>query len=155
MQEYSWRGKLSRGISVQEVKGRWSEGPEFLRLPEELWPQPSAVQASPEEHMERRRVEAVCQVKIAENPIDPQAFSSWRGWRKTGQSDCVLRHETPRPAPEYTLDITLDNATHASIRPSRSGYYNRQDKTTVLDPEGQQAEQIGEISLRYLQRNGA
>ena len=31
---------------------------------------------TPEEHMECRRAEAVCQVKIAENPIDPQAFSS-------------------------------------------------------------------------------
>ena len=69
---------LSRGISVQDLKGRWSEGPEFLRLPEELWPQPETVQAPPEEHMERRRVEAVCQVKLAENPIDPQAFFSWR-----------------------------------------------------------------------------
>ena len=45
--------------------------------------------------------------------------------------------------------------THASIRPSRSGYYNRQDKTAILDLEGQQAEQIGEILLRFLQRNGA
>ena len=69
---------LSRGISVQDLTGRWSDGPEFLRLPEELWPQPDAAQAPPEEHMERRRAEAVCQVKIAENPIDPQAFSSWR-----------------------------------------------------------------------------
>ena len=69
---------LSRGISVQDLTGRYSDGPEFLRLPEELWPQPDAAQAPPEEHMERQRAEAVCQVKIAENPIDPQAFSTWR-----------------------------------------------------------------------------
>ena len=67
---------LSRLICVQDLTGR--VGPEFLRLPEELWPQPDTAQAPPEEHMERRRAEAVCQVKIAENPIDPQAFSSWR-----------------------------------------------------------------------------
>lgn len=36
------------------------------------------MQAPPKEHMERQCVEAVCQVKIAENPIDPQVFSSWR-----------------------------------------------------------------------------
>ena len=68
----------SRGISVQDLKGRWSEGPEFLQLLEELWPQPDTMQAPPEEHPECQRVEAVCQVKISENPIDPQVFSRWR-----------------------------------------------------------------------------
>jgi len=69
---------LSRGISVKHLTERWSDGPEFLQLPEELWPQPDAAQAPPEEHMERWQGEAVCQVKVAENPIDPQAFSNWR-----------------------------------------------------------------------------
>ena len=69
---------LSRGISVQDLIGRWRDGQEFLRLPEELWPQPDTAQAPPEEHMGLRRVEAVCQMKIAVNLIDPQAFSSWR-----------------------------------------------------------------------------
>ena len=68
---------LSRGISVQDLTGRWRDGPEFQRLPEELWLQPDTARAPPEERMEQRRAEAVCQVKIAENPIDPQAFSSW------------------------------------------------------------------------------
>ncbi|PFX14529.1 hypothetical protein AWC38_SpisGene21308 [Stylophora pistillata] len=69
---------LEKGISVQNLTGRWSDGPELLRLPEELWPQQCTAQAPPEEHMERQRAEAVCQVKIAENPIDCQACSSWR-----------------------------------------------------------------------------
>ena len=49
-----------RGISVQDLTGRWSDGSEFLRLPEELWPQLDAAQAPPEGHMERRRGEVVC-----------------------------------------------------------------------------------------------
>ena len=30
---------VSRGIPAQRVIGRWKQGPEFLRLPEEEWPQ--------------------------------------------------------------------------------------------------------------------
>ena len=80
---------LSRGISIQDLTGRWSDGPEFLQLPEELWPQPHTAQAPPEEHTERRRAEVVCQVKIAENPIDPQVFSSWR--RLIRVTACIRR----------------------------------------------------------------
>ena len=70
---------LSRGISVQDFTGRWSDGrPEFLQLPEEPWPQSDKTQTPQEEHTERRRAEAVCQVKKTENPIGPQAFSCWR-----------------------------------------------------------------------------
>ena len=29
---------LSRGLQVQQVTGRWMNGPEFLKLPEEQWP---------------------------------------------------------------------------------------------------------------------
>ena len=65
---------FSRDISVQDLSGSWRDGPEFLQLPNKLWPQPDTAQAPPEEHMEHRRAEAVCQVKIIENPIDPQAW---------------------------------------------------------------------------------
>lgn len=80
---------LSRGISAQDWTGRWRDAPEFLRLPEELWPQLDTAQAPPLEHMERSRAEAVCQVKIAENPIDHQAFSSWR--RLIRVTACIRR----------------------------------------------------------------
>ncbi len=61
---------LSKGIRVQDLTGRWSEGPE------EIWPQPDAVQAPPEGHMERRQVEAVCQVKIAKNRLILKRFQA-------------------------------------------------------------------------------
>ena len=52
---------VSRGIRVEDLNGRWSNGPEFLQLPEELWPQ-EAVKPVSEEDMERRQVKVVCEV---------------------------------------------------------------------------------------------
>ena len=68
---------VSRGIRVEDLNGRWSNGPEFLQLPEELWPQ-EAVKPVSEEDMERRQVKVVCEVKKVEQAIDPKKFSSWR-----------------------------------------------------------------------------
>lgn len=68
---------VSRGIHVQDLIGRWSNGPEFLRLPEALWPQ-ETVQLASEENMERRQVQLVCEATVTEAAIDPKAFSGWR-----------------------------------------------------------------------------
>ena len=68
---------VSRGIRVEELNGRWSNGPEFLQLPEDLWPQETVKPVS-EEDMERRQVKVVCEVKKVEQAIDPKNFSSWR-----------------------------------------------------------------------------
>ena len=68
---------VSRGIRVEELNGRWSNGPEFLQLPEEFWPQ-EAMKAVSEEEMERRQVKAICEVKKVEQAINPEKFSSWR-----------------------------------------------------------------------------
>lgn len=68
---------VSRGIRVEELNGRWSNGPEFLQLPEEFWPQ-EAMKAVSEDEMERRQVKAICEVKKVEQAINPEKFSSWR-----------------------------------------------------------------------------
>ncbi|XP_074620968.1 uncharacterized protein LOC141879594 [Acropora palmata] len=68
---------VSRGIRVEELNGRWSNGPEFLQLPEEFWPQ-EAMKAVSEEEMERRQVKVICEVKKVEQAINPEKFSSWR-----------------------------------------------------------------------------
>ena len=44
---------LSRGIHVENLSERWSNGPEFLQLPEEFWPQ-ETLKPVPEVDMERR-----------------------------------------------------------------------------------------------------
>ena len=67
---------VSRGVRVEELNGRWSNGPEFLQLPEGFWPQ-EAMKAFSEEEMEPRQVKAICEVKKGEQAIKPEKFSSW------------------------------------------------------------------------------
>ncbi|XP_068734682.1 uncharacterized protein [Montipora capricornis] len=68
---------ISRGIYVGDLKGRWTNGPEFLQKPEELWPQEVAKPVS-EEHLELRKNKTVCKVKKTDEAIDPKHFSSWK-----------------------------------------------------------------------------
>ena len=70
---------LSRGITVNELSGRWMKGPEFLRLPQEQWPNGTPPPPK-DEDMERRHTKLavfVATVK-AEDAIDPSTFSNWR-----------------------------------------------------------------------------
>lgn len=70
---------LSRGISVDELQGRWMNGPEFLYLPESRWPIKIASPSSNED-MERRQAHilAAAATQKAKDAIDPSKFSSWR-----------------------------------------------------------------------------
>lgn len=70
---------LSRGIRIDELQGRWKNGPEFLYLPESQWPITTAPPV-PNADMERRQMQiltAVTAPKVS-NAIDPRKFSSWR-----------------------------------------------------------------------------
>ena len=70
---------LSRGISVQELSGRWMNGPEFLQLPEEFWQVKSTAMPLKEDE-ERRQVKISCSVNFVrvESLIDYERFSSWK-----------------------------------------------------------------------------
>ena len=68
---------IFRGIYVGDLNGRWTNGPEFLQKPEELWPQEVAKPVS-DEHLELRKNETVCKVKKTDEAIDPKHFSSWK-----------------------------------------------------------------------------
>ena len=50
---------VSRGIPAQRLTGRWKQGPEFLRLLEEEWPQEASTADPHELEKERRKVQAV------------------------------------------------------------------------------------------------
>ena len=68
---------VSRGVAVEELQGRWTKGPEFLRQAETEWPEESTPhEASENEQSERRKVCAV--TKEEEKGIDINEFSSWR-----------------------------------------------------------------------------
>ena len=72
---------VSRGISVKYLNARWMNGPSFLSLPEEEWPQETAAPPVLEaEEMEYRKVRSVHTVKAVkiEEVIDPTRFSNWR-----------------------------------------------------------------------------
>ena len=65
---------VSRGISVRELNCRWQKGPEFLRLPQEDWPQDNAQPDEKKVAKEVRKI--VCIVQTAENVIDSKRYSS-------------------------------------------------------------------------------
>ena len=69
---------VSRGIPVRSLAERWQHGPEFLRLPENQWPQDSSNNDQPEVEEECCKVNNVCAQIKAEHPINCQKFSSWR-----------------------------------------------------------------------------
>ena len=70
---------LSREIRVNELQGRWKNGPEFLYLPESQWPITTALPTLnvDMEHRQMQILTAVTPPK-AGNGSDPHEFSSWR-----------------------------------------------------------------------------
>ena len=68
---------VSRGIPAQRLIGRWKQGPEFLRLPEEEWPQENSTADLNEVEKERRKTQAILLTGSPE-VIDCKKFSNWR-----------------------------------------------------------------------------
>ena len=68
---------LTKGISANEVNGRWFNGPKFLQLPEDQWPMETSAPDKKEVDKERRRVEIVCPLTIAKPIFDPKRYSKW------------------------------------------------------------------------------
>ena len=68
---------LLRGIRINELQGRWKNGPEFLYLPESQWPITTTLPA-PNVDMERRQMQILTAVTApkASNGIDPRKFSA-------------------------------------------------------------------------------
>ena len=68
---------LTKGISTGKVHGRWFNGPEFLQLPEELWPMEHRVADMAEVNKERRKVQITCVVAVHQPVLNCQEFSAW------------------------------------------------------------------------------
>ena len=68
---------LLRGIRINELQGRWKNGPEFLYLPESQWPITTTLPA-PNVDMERRQMQILTAVTAPKpsDGIDPRKFSA-------------------------------------------------------------------------------
>ena len=69
--------EVSRGIPAQRLTDRWKQGPEFLQLSEEEWPQEASTADQSEVEKERRKVQVAMFTRSPE-VIDCKKFSSWR-----------------------------------------------------------------------------
>ena len=70
---------VSSGIPAQRLNGRWKQGPEFLRMPEDEWPSTADLN---EVEKERRKTQAILLTGSPEF-IDSKKFSNWRKLVKT------------------------------------------------------------------------
>ncbi|XP_067665015.1 uncharacterized protein [Haliotis asinina] len=68
---------LSRGISVEEINGRWMHGPDLLRLDSEQWPKDSDKTKLEESALEKRNSKVVTFCDTSSPVIDPERFSNW------------------------------------------------------------------------------
>ncbi|KAJ8024844.1 hypothetical protein HOLleu_34871 [Holothuria leucospilota] len=78
--EHNVADYVSRGISVEQLKGRWECGPEFLYTPEEEWSlanRPNLLSVEAEDECERRNTQQVFMVK-ATQIINCENFLNWR-----------------------------------------------------------------------------
>ena len=67
-----------RGITIEEMKGRWLKSPEFLQTEEALWPVETGSPNSIEVNKERWRIQVACPVSVSEPVLNCEDFSSWR-----------------------------------------------------------------------------
>nr|XP_054771129.1 uncharacterized protein LOC129279042 [Lytechinus pictus] len=68
---------ISRGISVDQLHDRWKTGPDFLRLPDDQWPQDELQAGTSAGAEERRNVKAVMHI-VSPIVVDCTRVSSWR-----------------------------------------------------------------------------
>ena len=71
-------GDLTKGIQVESLSGRWFQGPEFLKLPEEYWPTDAGSPDMNKVNQERRKVSLVSTTTIREKVIDCKKYSTWK-----------------------------------------------------------------------------
>ena len=68
---------ITRGITTEEMNGRWLKGPEFPQTEEALWPVETGSPDSIEVNKERR-IQITCPITVSEPILNCEDFSSWR-----------------------------------------------------------------------------
>ncbi|XP_028405249.1 uncharacterized protein LOC114527754 [Dendronephthya gigantea] len=69
---------LTKGITPEELNGRWFNGPTFLMQPEENWPMETGMPNQNKVNEERRKVTITCSVNIAQPIFDCQRYARWK-----------------------------------------------------------------------------
>ena len=69
---------ITKGITIEEMNGRWLKGPEVLQTEEALWPVETGSPDSIEVNKERRSIQIACPVTVSEPILNCEDFSSWR-----------------------------------------------------------------------------
>ena len=107
---------VTKGISTEEMKGRWLNGPEFLRLPTDHWPCNRARRAQHERGKQRtEKVRMTCAVAVPQPVIKYEDFSKWR--RLLRVTAYVLRfcHNLRLKRTGINDEMTLDRLTAEEI----------------------------------------
>ena len=68
---------LTKGISLEQMSGRWFNGPEFLQLREDVWPVEHGTPDVKEVNTEKRKAQVVYAAAVSETVINCQRFSTW------------------------------------------------------------------------------
>ena len=69
---------VTKGISPQELNGRWFNGPDFLQLQDDLWPKELGSIDTKEVEKERRKIHITCPLTASQPVLNCEDFSSWR-----------------------------------------------------------------------------
>ena len=133
---------VSRGIPAQQLMGRWKNGPEFLKLPEEEWPNESSTNSIPEEvdQSERRKVQPVLHVTESLEVLPCKEFSSWRKLiRVTAYvlrfiSKLRSKHQTKESKQKISVkDTTEDKPISAKELEQAELYWIKQSQKSLRD----------------------
>ena len=69
---------LTKGITPEQLEGRWFNGPTFLTLPEEEWSMETGMASKHEVDKERRKVIVTAPVTVTQPIFDCQRYSKWK-----------------------------------------------------------------------------
>lgn len=69
---------VTKGLSSDELNGRWFKGPDFLQVQEELWLKEQGSTTVKEVERERRKVQITSPVTLSQPLLKCEDFSSWK-----------------------------------------------------------------------------
>jgi len=95
---------VTKGISPDELDGRWFGGPEFLRTPEELWPKVRGTPEAKDVDRERRKVHNSCPIAVSQPILNREDFSRWRRLLRVTAYVFRFCHNLRTKSGHHTLD---------------------------------------------------